>query len=70
MTASLHTCDLTFTVDVDYSVRRPVIPDERSSTVTILAPDDADAVGTAVCMVAGRRGVEMVTSARVTDCVA
>jgi hypothetical protein len=66
----LLTCDLEFTISVGYSVRRPIAPDERTSTVTVLARTHASAVDTAVCMVAGRRGVAMVTRADVLECVA
>jgi hypothetical protein len=65
-----RTCDLEFTVAMGYSVRRPIVPDERRSTVVVLASTEAGAVSTAVCMVAGRRGVEMVTRADVVGCVA
>jgi hypothetical protein len=64
----LLTCDLEFTISVGYSVRRPIAPDEP--TVTVLARTHASAVDTAVCMVAGRRGVAMVTRADVLECVA
>jgi hypothetical protein len=49
--------------DVGSTSSRPIVVDEHISRVTVLADSYPDALMTAVLMVSGRRGVEMVTSA-------
>lgn len=67
--AALHP-DLTFTVDVGFTTRRPVVPDERTHRVVVLAQDDIDARLVAHSMVVGHRGVVMVTRLAIVDCIA
>jgi len=62
--------DLTFTVDVGFTTRRPVVPDERTHRVVIAAQDDIDARLAAHAMVAGHKGVVMVTRLTIVDCIA
>jgi hypothetical protein len=55
-----------WTFDVGYTTSRPVVPDEHTSRVTVLAESFADAMATAGLMVM-RPGVEMPTSARYVE---
>lgn len=50
-----------YTIDVGFTTRRPVVPDQHTSRVTVLAEDDRGAFDTAFSMIYGRTGVEMVT---------
>lgn len=50
-----------FTVDVSFTTRRPVVPDQFTSRVTVMADTESEAFFTAFGMIAGRPGVEMVT---------
>lgn len=56
-----------YTVDVGFTTRRPVVPDQFTSRVTVLAEDDRDAFDTAFSMIFGRRGVEMVTRVEIQE---
>lgn len=58
-----------FTVDVSFTTRRPVVPDQFTSRVTLLAESDTDAHLTACWMVGGRPGVEMVTRSTIQSVV-
>lgn len=54
-----------YVVEVGYSVRRPIVPDEGVRRVLVAARSDSEAVLVAAQMVAG--SVEMVTSAVLLD---
>lgn len=49
------------TVEVGYSVTRPVVPDERTAFVLVDEPTNSAATLLAAQIVAATRGVEMVT---------
>jgi hypothetical protein len=55
-----------WTFDVGFTTSRPVVPDEHTSRVTVLAESFADAMDTAALMVM-RPGVEMPTSTRYVE---
>ena len=52
---------LTFTVDVGFTTQRPVIPDQHTSRVVLVAYTEAEAHTTAALMVASRPCVVMPT---------
>lgn len=56
-----------YTVDVSFTTRRPVVPDQHTSRVTLLAESDEDAFGTAFSMIYGRPSVEMVTRVTIQE---
>jgi len=58
---------LVVTIEVGYTVSRPVVPDERVSWVLVSAETVTDACLTAAQMVACRRGVVMPTSTVLVD---
>lgn len=58
-----------YVVDVGFTTRRPVVPDQHMSRVTVLADSDNDAICTAFAMVYGRAGVVMVTSTTILSVV-
>ena len=62
--------DLVFDLDVGYTTQRPVIPDQHTRQVLVLAQDPIEAALTAHAMVYGHRSVVMVTRLTVTRCVA
>lgn len=62
--------DLVWTIAVGFTTVRPVIPDQFTHHVRVMAPDCIDARETAHAMVNGHKGVTMVTSVRIVDCVA
>lgn len=58
-----------YVVDVSFTVQRPIIPDQYTSRVTLLAESDYDAHLTACYMVEGRPGVVMATRSRIESVV-
>jgi hypothetical protein len=74
--ADLTHPDLLFTVQVDYTTSRPVVPDEHRAWVQVMAFDDIEAELLAHAMVAGtpvpwwRPRVVMVTRLTTIDCIA
>ena len=54
--------DQLWTLDVGFTVQRPIIVDQYVSRVSVFAPSWPQAMDVAVLMVGGRRCVEMVTS--------
>ena len=58
-----------YTVDVGCTTTRPICPDQHLRTVVLLSCCDHHALLTACHMVGGRPGVEMVTSATITNLV-
>jgi hypothetical protein len=58
-----------YTVDVGFTTQRPVVPDQHTSRVVLLAEDDQDALLTAFYMVDSRKCVEMVTRTEIVTVV-
>lgn len=58
-----------YAVDVGFSTRRPVVPDQHVSRVHVMAHNDNHAHLTALDMVGGRPGVSMTTSSRIHSVV-
>ena len=63
--------DLAYTVAVGYATGFPIIPDERTVNVAVMAPDDGDARLFA-CQMVYRLGADvlMVTRATILTCIA
>ena len=58
-----------YVVDVSFTIQRPIIPDQYTSRVTLLADSDYDAHITSAHMVDGRPGVVMVTRTTIQSVV-
>jgi hypothetical protein len=62
--------DLIWTIAVGFTTVRPVIPEQDVHHVQVSADSEIDARLIAYAMVYGRRGVVMVTSVSVIECIA
>ena len=58
---------LLYKVAVGFTTQRPVVPDQHTSLVTLLARDDHDAHLTALHMVGARPQVVMTTSSTILE---
>lgn len=56
-----------YKVAVGFTTVRPVVPEQHTSLVCLLAETDNEAHLTALHMVGGRPGVEMVTSSTILE---